>query len=190
MPDDQSRIGVLVGFIQREEKRDLAASEASIATALDLSTALYDFSLTFEVAVLSTLPEYAEYDFKNFFIAGRNRPARRGHQLQVKQLSYESPFRLLGLLPKAVELPGIVERVYQSIETVYTAPVRLRVAKKRLLVEDAGLNRKLYEEQHALEQLKRRVERQPLQLKDAEILELEPGDSPLESLGPDPDPPT
>jgi hypothetical protein len=149
-------------------------------TLLDLSAAIYDFTLTYEIAVISSLPEYTDYNLANFFVVGRNRPVHRDHQLRVKQITYASPFQILGFIPKAVSvIPGIVEAFVRAIEIVYTAPVRLRVSKKRLQLEETVLDRQILQaqEQLQLERLRQRTEDYPLQLTNAEVRELGAGDA-------------
>ena len=85
-----------IALLYREEAV-LAKQQTRHATFLDLSAALYDFELTYEVAVLRSLPEYADYKFSNFFLVGRHRPVPIPQRLRVKSLSYESPFHVLAL---------------------------------------------------------------------------------------------
>jgi hypothetical protein len=51
---------------------------------LDLSAAMYDFNLTYEVAVLSALEEYSNYTFGNFLLLGRRRPVERASKIVSK----------------------------------------------------------------------------------------------------------
>jgi hypothetical protein len=150
------------------ETRDAATKGP---TLVDVSAALYDFALVYDVAVLTTLPEYESYDFGTFFYVGRNRPTRRGHQLRLKQLSYESPFLFLGDIPTVVAVAGAVWPLAKAMEVVYTLGPRLRVAKKRKLLEETRLDRALADEraQAALAQLRERQASQRLELSDAEI---------------------
>jgi hypothetical protein len=94
-------------------------------TSIDISTAVWEFSLVYEVAVLATLPEYRGYPFSNSYYFARSRPVPRSVQLRVVRMSLESPFWLAALVPLKVAAAGIVWPLAKAFEWVYTIDVRI-----------------------------------------------------------------
>ncbi len=161
---EESEFILALQFEQRE----------GLPTAVDLTSALYDFELVYEAAVLQSLADYKDYDFGNFFIVGRNRPLDRSYQLNVVRVSYGSPLTLLASIPWSVIAAGALWPLYKSIELVYTADVRLRLTRKELLVREAQADAELLQARETLARLKARHDAQSMQLINIDIIELPP----------------
>lgn len=149
-------------------------------TAVDFTQAIYDFSLAYEIAVLRSLEQYADYDLSNFFLLGRRRPVRRPHQLIVERVSYESPLHFLALIPPevlwwtagGVGASGLLflGRLIDVLEKVYTVPVNFKNARLRSEVENMRLRMERDDlERKAEAQLRRRVETERFQLDRVKI---------------------
>lgn len=139
--------------------------------AVDVSTAIFDLVLVHEIAAVVSLEEYADYDFKNFFIAGRYRPISRDHQLRVDGIRLASPLDLITYLPHAVGAAGGLYAFYKLVEFVYTVDIRLRVARKTWRAREAELDDRLQraEVRRAAERLQKRQGRQRMRLRRGEI---------------------
>jgi hypothetical protein len=162
---------------------------------LDLSQALYDFSLVYEVGVLTSMPEFEGYRFDNFFLRGRNRPVPHDVHLHLKTVRYGSPFEVLGFIPEFVTAAGGAFAIARAIEWAYSIDVRLRTGRleqrnryKRALLEEDRLDRELKRREEVrttLVQLSNRIERQPLELEAAELKPVSERRTPR-SQGPEP----
>jgi hypothetical protein len=167
-----------VRFTERPEKAAVAAPEwVPRTTTVDLTQAIYDFNLAYEIAVVRTAEQYAHYDLSNFFLLGRRRPVRRGHQLLVERVFYESPLHFLGLIPPEVLWPGgattalvFLGKLFDVVETAYTIPLNFKNARLRSQIENARLQMERDDVQRqAAARLANRVKTERLQLTHAEI---------------------
>jgi hypothetical protein len=156
------------------------ASGFLYATVVDLTEAIYDFNLAYEISVLRTLEQYADYNLSNFFLLGRNRPVSRDHQLIAERVSFESPLFFLGLIPHEVfwwTAGGagtgsllFLGRLVDIVEKVYTVPTNFKNARLRSQVENARLRLELDEvEEEAVKRLRKRVAPERFQLTEVEI---------------------
>ena len=166
-----SQFFLTLQFGRREAWRQV---EGVPVSTIDLTSALYDFELVYEVAALRSLEEYQGYGFENFFVVGRRRPLDRAYQLRVATVSYGSPLSFLAEIPWPVVAAGTIWPLYKAIELVYTVDARLRVARKELLVREAQAEIALQQANETLAQLKARQEQQEMRLNSAEIIELPP----------------
>lgn len=143
-------------------------------TLIDLTSALYDFNLSYELAVIGSHELYREYQLKNFFILGRHRPVRRAHQLHVESVSKESPLELLTSIPPELLLyaggGAFLLRLRKIAELVYTIDLDLKNARLKSEIEHARLQVELDDAERVVaERLRKRVENQRLRLTEALI---------------------
>jgi hypothetical protein len=122
-----------------EDREDLARRP----TLLDVSSAIYDFELAYELALILSADRYSDYPFTQaFFVVGRNRPVRRDDQPRVERVGLESPLEVILSLPPEVLVPGTVAAVSGTVATLYgvlrivfTADLKLRTARTRARAE-------------------------------------------------------
>jgi hypothetical protein len=147
-------------------------------TVIDLTSAIYDFNLVYELAVMSSLEQYSDYDFSNFFLLGRKRPVSRQHQLRVERVSKRSPLELLTQIPPEVLYPlgtgggiAFLWSLRRLVQAVYTVDLDFSNARLRKRVENQRLRNELDDLQQgaASRRLEKRVRDERLQLQRAEI---------------------
>lgn len=151
-------------------------------TLIDLTSALYDFNLSYELAVLGSHEQYSDYQLSNFFVLGRHRPVRRAHQLHVESVSKESPLELLTFIPAELLYAAggatglaLLLRLRKIAELVYTIDLDLKNARLKRQIERARLQVELNDaEREVTERLRKRVENQRLRLSEASIEADEP----------------
>jgi hypothetical protein len=125
--------------------------------------------------------ERARRDLGSFQL-GRRRPVRPQDRLFVQRLDYENPLDVIGLIPASTakvagSFARFIEWVYAADLRLGTARVRARVDLKRAMVDEIQVSRELERlgTEGAIARLQARTQASPLQLTEAEIIDVEPG---------------
>lgn len=137
----QSPVAIQLTF---EEKGDFYILRQKKLTILELSSFIYDFSLLHDCVALSTIPEYENYYFSQYFWYRKGRPLHPEHQLYLNKISYNSPLGLEVIIPATAAALGMPLLIIQAVEKIQNwklnrEKLKFEVEKLKLEVEKLRL---------------------------------------------------
>jgi hypothetical protein len=150
---------------------------------LDISSLLYDLELLYDIAVIISLDEYADYKFTRFFWYRNGRTIKDEYRIRTIRIIKDSPLTI-ELIFGAIEAFWLLIQAIEKIDNwrLNRQKLKLEVGKMRKENQIATINvmkgilelEKLLKERQALDtfnSLKKRLESNPIKLQDIEILE-------------------
>lgn len=153
---------------------------------LDISSLFYDFELLHNLCLMIYLEDYRDYKFTQYFWYRKGRLLKSEHKIRAFKIVKESPLTVELIIGGIVALSGAFWAIVQAIEKI--SNWKLNREKLKLEIEKLRreTNRPYYEEERArielehrlherealptLLSLVRRLESNPINLKDIEIL--------------------
>jgi len=152
---------------------------------LDISSLFYDFELLHDFSLIVYENEYKYYKFNNRFWYRKGRPIKSEHRLKVLRIEKESPLTVELIVSAIVGLCGSFWAIVQAIEKISNWKLNREKLKQEVekLKKENNINfdeeqkvkiefeKKLLEREarDIFNSLLRRLEANPLKLKDIEI---------------------
>ncbi|MBZ0328268.1 MAG: hypothetical protein K8F54_11725 [Altibacter sp.] len=101
-----------------KEKGEYTIAGQDKVTIETLSSFLYDLNLLNDLLVLSTIEDYENYNFSQFFYYRKGRPLKREHKLYLHSINHNSPLSLEVIIPLAASAAGIPWLIFQSVQKI------------------------------------------------------------------------
>lgn len=103
-----------------------------------LSSFLYDLNLLHDCLALSTISDYEDFNFTQFFYYRQGRPLKKEHTLYLNSINHNSPLSLEVIIPLAASAAGIPWLLLQSFQKIKNWKLDRR--KLEIEVENAELD--------------------------------------------------
>lgn len=152
---------------------------------LDISSLLYDFELLHDLFLIIYADEYKYYKIANYFWYRKGRPIKREHRIKTLKIEEGSPLTVKIIVSLIFALSGAFWALIQAIERISNWNLNRKKLKLEVEKLEKERNIKFYEEQQAkiefekklsereawgkFNELLKRLEANPLKLKDLEI---------------------
>jgi hypothetical protein len=119
----------------------LLGTENAFPSLLDVSSFLYDFNLTYEIARLATDSKYSDFMFSRYTLFRKGRPLEEPDRLHVEHLSVASPFDLVTIIKVGGGAISALVAVFSLIEKITGRPFnwrKLRAEAERVKQDNQG----------------------------------------------------
>ncbi len=152
---------------------------------LDISSLFYDFELLHDFCLIAYADEYKYYKFNNNFWYRKGRSIKKEHKIKALKIKKESPLTVEIIVSVIVGLSGAFWALVQAIERINNWKLNRKKLELEIEKLKHEINIKFYEEKTAriefeqklleretrdiFDSLLRRLEDNPLKLKDLEI---------------------
>jgi hypothetical protein len=148
----------------------------------DISSLLYDFELSYNLSVILTAPEYADYVFSDNFFFRTRRKLKDEYRIRVSKITKESPFEILLVIASgAVAVTAILKAldvlldVIEKASTLGSKREKGRLENENLkkdgILKDLEIEKQLQKRKakSIRDSLVKRIQKNPMQIVKFEI---------------------